>query len=883
MTPSDPCENTNSTNGNQRNELRRTLQWSEKGCDEALEVENKRYEKYMAEEKRNWDQLRQELTKYKGDLRTSDFQLAKGLDISRQPVIDFMAGTREDLPIYRANLIRLWDFLTAPEKMEKLGKRLSKEATKNRERLRKEGPDRLLRLAGFLPRSQSLTVDGEPLKDKKIYRIVSRLSSFWIPDKNLWSIEEAILNAILKEVPSQENALFSEKLICVEAAKNWLEERYKNAPPRRIRKILSLINTYARAGKTNFEETELFELYQSVTENEILRNPDDHHIRIRVIDCEFKNLTFLLDDFAQDNKFKPIVEEIEKSGFRLEQEIGILQEFSKFNPNEQKSLGLNPVKEAVITWRMGKDISTFSWRYSSIAPHIENMLVALAHGLGYPSLKLCGLAVRALGKRANSLARISVSLTDNNSQKTYNGLWVDQNTITCLLQAVVVAFESWLSETMSDTTNYPNLCKKNAKVLHKLHQARKLLNDYQIDDYSIQDSENEIKIDGANKCLEEVIDTITDLRISLLQESILIQQCYEERLERHEHMAKLMQIRSAHIQGIITQAAKFLHGESYQAGISNAYVPIALLYAAENMIYNFFSGNKKFLYGKLWRTPLKDISYYKEQLRKYILKDKNNNLFDFDLHLCISEIFGNLGRLDLYFCNEEEDRNHLVEAIDNFLVAVYFSSKIGNRHRVAHWLTHVSRTYSRLSNQDQATKYAAFAEKLVNFQISPRDQPEYREALMAEVNLAWGERCLIENKFKEAIEYFIKSLSGALYLKFARLIADSLYGIGKAAKIAYEEQSEDKFEKYFSLWRKKLEDNLDTNIQKMPDKNIYEQIINFLKKIEQDADWNSISEDFKNESIKIWHNWANAMANAANEEHPVERDIKSGVFLKSLT
>ena len=56
-----------------------------------------------------WEQLRQELQRYKAELGTSHSELAEGMGISRQPVVSFMQKSRQDLPIYRSNLIRLWN------------------------------------------------------------------------------------------------------------------------------------------------------------------------------------------------------------------------------------------------------------------------------------------------------------------------------------------------------------------------------------------------------------------------------------------------------------------------------------------------------------------------------------------------------------------------------------------------------------------------------------------------------------------------------------------------------------------------------------------------------------------------------------------------------
>ena len=132
-------------------------------------------DQYQHTQRRYWSQLRQELQRYKSELGTSHSELADGLGLSRQPVVSFMQEDREDLPIYRSHLVRLWDQITSPESYPTRG--LSEVRRTNRQSLRKDGPSRLLKLAGFLPDEENLKLEVSPKRHHQIQRLVSGLSN----------------------------------------------------------------------------------------------------------------------------------------------------------------------------------------------------------------------------------------------------------------------------------------------------------------------------------------------------------------------------------------------------------------------------------------------------------------------------------------------------------------------------------------------------------------------------------------------------------------------------------------------------------------------------------------------------------------------------------
>jgi len=861
------------------------------------------YQKREQEHQRYWKELRRKLKELQDEKQFSATEIAEGLGISRQTYAEFInydenkdKDKGKTLPIYRDSLLALWDFLTAPQQIEDK-RHLSPENRAKRQSLKNESPDRLLEIVGFLPESQSLALDGDPLRQKKIHRIASRLCSSWIQDKDLWKMEEIILNTIIEEGRFNNENFEKQKdqrdptKFDLKTAEKWIERLYKDSFNYEIikNKFLSSINRYNTLGKSSFDLIELFELYQSIAENEFLRdqNKKEKNIRIRIVDCEFRSLNESfkdMRDLAEDNPdHSNILWKVIDIGIDTENQLRRveLKKESKNEGNENIFLAFQPVKEAKITYRLGEDKKYLSCVYHSSSAQVENMLIALKEGLGY-TLELTGLSMRALGNESSSLARVSAVLYDKNSQKNYQGLWVDINTLNCMLQAVALAVESWLSEKIHSQDNYYSICQCTGKILNDLQNSRKALYDYRIENNNYSKS--------AEQLADEVLEETKKLNNYLLEEDESIRNFYQNLLERIEHMAKLVKARSAHIEGNIISTKKLLYTEANQSNIADKYnyIPVYLLYATENMIYKLFAGERQFLVGELWRVGNNlTLASYTNQIKEYI--ENNSTALDINLYLSLSEIYGNFGRLELYSCKNSE-RKQLEMAVNNFLIATYFSLKIDRRQRVAHWLTHLSRTSSRLGDKDKAEQYASLAKQMVTQAISPRDNSKYCEAIMAEVNLADGEKyLLIDNNPYLAIEAFLKALNGSLNLKFARLIADSLYGIARSAKLLSEKEVKKGSKFHFKInFPKDFSNSRNTN----GEQTITEKVTNVLTEIEQNSDkydneddyWKFIYNEFKAQAKKIWHDWANVDINSDNQpvEHPFEGEIDTGNFLGAV-
>ncbi|OCR02151.1 hypothetical protein BCD67_13515 [Oscillatoriales cyanobacterium USR001] len=873
--------------------------------------ENEEKDKEKKRWKIFWDKLNES-----GLLSGKTRNIEVCLGITKGKFKEILSGKREFFPT-RYQIINLYTNIIHSNRTPS---QLSEEKKAKLKELNIEDLDSFLRFAGFMPekkeKNEPRTSEEDQSKNynDRVHRIACRLSSKWISDENFWQIEEAIINEIQKNHLKTKENDFS-----ILGAETWLKENFDESHTQIQEKFKSSLERYASLGKSKFNEIELFELAQSILENLWFKQKQEKTgllPSIRIVNVDFQSLTKSLEFLREKNSV--VFQQIQNSGRQVESKIikSGNQENSKnitesSDPNSEESTKISTsisLTEATITCRLETSETEVKWRYSSTASHIETMLEALHHGLGYPSLKLSGLSVRSLGKKANSLARVSVSLTDEKSEKIYYGLWVDQNTITAILQAVVVAVKHWLSDTMQNSSSkYQEICTLLAQIFEDLNEGRKALNDYNFD----------------SEYFKKVIKKIEEVTLQLNRENLYdyLNNCYKDRLEYHKHMAELMLSRSAHIKGDMTEARNNLDFVKAHKRIDNQYDPISILYASEEIIYKFFSEDKDFLKDYQLRNNDKSFKFYQTKIEEYISSEKStskeNFFFDFDLYLCISEIYGNFGRLELYFWKTSEDRKYLEEeAINNFLVAAYFSLKIGNMQRVAHWLTHVSRAYSRLGadKAEDAKNYVNVAGEIVEQLISPKYNVTERTWRQAEYYLALGEYYLHCNdkqiKAKDSnielsIENFCLALKGAMILSFCRLIADSLYGIYRSIKLIDKmvnkqknEEKKSKMEKMFNTIIKRhlnkeylaeITDLLGKTNNGHKDilennKNLLSEIVFYIHSDSQQINWLKISSEFKEGAKYVWRTLANQRKEQDSLEvkHPIEVEIDEDSFLAKL-
>lgn len=850
---------------------------------------NPSLEKYEEEENRYWQQLRQEFNRYKSELEVTNVELAEGLGISRQPLVSFMNKSSNKLPIRRSHLMCLWDFLTGPEQIEH--KNISDEAKSNREQLREAGSNSLLKAAGFLPSSTNMILEVEPSRHQQLQRIASRLSNLKFTEftdfiKIAETIEDEIAASyervsIPDEKPIIEGYASLKNIDAI--VKQWWSDRihYEKPSQKMLQALQEAITKLIALGKSEFNKAEVFELFLYILENEQTTENTNKFLRkIRVTECQFKTLTFSLEEDTDDLGTK---QWLKNAGIKAE----------RFLRDDLYPEISDTAIEVSVTCDFGKTHQNVCWQYSSSGTYYDNMLAAVARGMGYRSnLKLVDLASRPLGRKEITARLVKASATLKNEEKNdgtckfYQGVWIDLDTITSILQSLVSAARSWLSENLSDDDickNYYEVCQALAEIEKSLTYCQKLTSGY------VFHSDRRLKDLSVKSYLKSELDRIQEIQKTHLKAHPIFRDFYARDLERQFCIANLILARSAHIQINMTEAAESLSevGAALNGNSQiSEYKPVVIMYRLEEMLHKFLSGDRSFIEAKQWQSPSSsyNINYCLNELKIYI-KEGNSKYgsypgrFDFDVYLCASEIFARSARLD--FCSELESVQKLDTAAENFLMAAYCSSKIGLRLKAAHSLANASRVCCRLGDGDRSEKLAALTENIIKAEIKPTDVFSYHEAILAEVNIARGEKLLlIDSSFKEALKLFFMSLKGSIFLGFTRLIAQNFYNISrvcdqlKTSKLKFAML----FTKYFDRHKIELFDEK-KGWEKTP---VSTEAINFLSNLDASADWETIAKLFKEEAKSIWHQCFEEANPGKEGNHPIEDAIDNYKFLCKL-
>lgn len=855
-------------------------------------MDQRKLDRYEQEQRRYWNQLRQELQRYKEELGATHSELAEGLAISRQPLVSFMQDDRPDLPIHRAHLIRLWNRLTAPQ-----DRRLSEARLSKRQVLQQEGPDRLLRAAGFLPEEESLKLDANPDRYQQIQRIVAGLSN--IPagnDTDFIDLVDSIETDFISKAfgfkrlsPAANEDVFSPQKKIEHKINQWLDrwikENLYTEPLSHIKsRFKRAIYKLIKQGKEIFKDQEIFELYLSILENYRVDKKVETGVKLRVAQCQFSNLTFsILDqDSSDDQAFR---DELIRLFLSAEAQLQFSddQDFLVANSNENerylRSVVEDVVTEASVTCilRMkddssGCDCDRIRWTCSSSTTHFENMFTAIYQGLGCErDLELVDFSTASLGKRSDSLMKSSTAFKSQTDKRLHQGIWVDRSTVVGTAQSIVVAVKSWLADQLPEPVAYRayyEACRAIASIDNCLSDGCKFLSDY-----VLQQPEDPQAVPARKYLAKEVITRIDQLRQGALADAPILQDWYGLDLQRKYCRAQIACARSCHVEGDLKSAAQFLvkAQETLDAPGVQEDVPLALRLQQEQMLQSFYSGDQAFIHNRVWRqTPQRHL----QTLRNYIYGESLSSAhhrycgrLDPHVYLCAAEILARVGRLEISFATSPE-ASHLAQAAENLLMAAYYASKAGERQRAAHWLANASRVYCRLGDGDKAAKLVDIAARVLNQAIDQRYSAQYKLAIVAEVDISRGEKALlIDRDPLQALQHFGRSLRGAAYLSFVRLLADSLYNIARAAEALKQPMDIALLQGDYDMAPNRFINPL------------VKDAMTFLASLDSQATWAEAAPQFKQQAQKIWHHWAVTTASDPQVRHPIEQEIEQGAYL----
>lgn len=859
-------------------------------------TENNAIEQYECEQKLYWDQLRQELHRYKHELGATNIELAEGLTISRQPLVSFMQESRSDLPIQRVHLMCLWYSLTSPECVQK--KRLATKCQHARQMLQKAGPDRLLQLAGYLPKGEQLKLAINPERYQQIQRIASGLSMIPVQDdtdfidlvdfleREFISRTFAIKNMI--KIPPKE--VLSSQYLSEENIDYWVNKWIKNniymeLKPSVESRFRRAIYKFIRQGRHTLTSREIFELYLSILENEKIYRKIENSFKIRVSQCQFADLTFSifeLDD-SGDKAFRDKLMQLflhAESRLRFADSDDDSQgSYSAERQRYLKGVVADVVTEASVTciFQSYRNKQKYSericWNYASSATHFENMFTAIYQGMGCEEeLELVDFSTITIGRRVDSLVKASTTLKEHEQERLHQGIWVDKSTVVSVAQSVVVALKSWLTAKLPNGdayTLYYDACTDMAAITHCLHHGCKSLSEY-----VLQPQEEERADPARDYLLKNVVRPVERLRQDVLASTPILQAWYSANLERKNCLSQISCARSCHVEGDLKRAAEFLEQaqETLQLPGVNEDVALDLRLEQEQLLQKFYSGDHTFIANRHWRESFPS---HLKLLRDYIFESDSSGTqrryrgrLDANVYLCVSEIYARAGRLEFVFATREEEA-HLVQSADHLLIAAYYASKVGERKRTAHWLANASRVYCRLGDGGMANKLIGMTDQLLCQSIDQRYSDQYKDAIMAEVHISRGEKALlIDQDPQEAIYYFGRSFQGAAYLGFVRLLADSLYNIARAAETLEQPVNLGNWLGCYGVSQKRTGNHFVT------------EAIDAISSLDSNMMLADTAPFFKQAAQKIWHDWTVTSSGNPDAKHPLEEAIEKGEYLQ---
>jgi hypothetical protein len=865
-------------------------------------------------------------------------EVSEGIDLSRQTVFDLING-KSFINIDKFKLITLWEVLSNSDIYNERSRKskLQQNYVDSRERLRADGPDRLLSIFGFAKETIDLPINSV----KKAYQIISRLSSPVVSENLIWKIEDSVaeqIRASKNNNPtifdlSESKALDSEieKMIVllndqigIDAIdRQTNQERFENA-----------IKRYVRIGKSIFTDFEIIELFYSIKQKTIERKGLDEEFIVHVLSCEIKSLDFcqrVLDEIIgkdKKNTEEEIISRINLCGKEAKQKHGIepVQEV-------EEEIGYSTIKEAQIDCiyfdskknRVDPSKKKFSWVYRSNDTNVRNILNAITRGLGIEA-SLEELKINSLSSNSDSLIKVSCLVKiNNNKQELYRGVWVDMDILTCIAQSFICACGQWIKK-----QNIGNLIQEMYYNMHLIYrhigEARDALYYYKTErnfernniDTSDTSNPNSLRnfernnIDASDTSNPNLLESIIkNLKKSsknmkkIMSENEKIKSNFPYLVEFIDfaiQYSDFLDIRCSQINGNSKNAKDLIASfESEYLQDNSPYITmdfIKLMHKTEKMLNNIFQGNWQMVIDRDWDRE-EVLNDNDNIINKYISdakpKHKNWIVHTTSFNYALSEYYGNWSRLDFYFCKRGE-KKEFEKSINGFLRAAYFSLQNDNAIRYSYWLCHAARSYARLGKISEADAALEIAEDVIDKVFKKTDDVVYKTSIKSICYLVKFENNLFKFEFeqtitaaeilfsKESIDNIVTAIIGFYIIGFERLMFDGIYELSQLI-VTLNSFSGSAEEKSKILVR--LKDSMTDRINEMSARKEDEQQLEKLllvEKIEEASKKISeileISKLYEDQVKTRWADWFNpALRIGRLTEHPICGLIDSNEFL----
>ncbi|KOP24634.1 hypothetical protein AMR41_19820 [Hapalosiphon sp. MRB220] len=830
------------------------------------------------------EELREMLHFFLDNLGATQVELSQGMGVSRPVVIDFLNGVKEQLPVDREGLIKLCESLQSRRVSKRKSKTESEKTTQriesNPDELRRLlgeiGADELLESAGFLPENTSII----RVSRKKFFQVAQVVALLELLDfEHFLSTTQEFLAIATNKIAIASKKLFGEYSESQESdSLRYLIENLRKSHPTlglklRLEVIDKLQRTWNRlkgGGKTNFTQKEAIGLFLSIAIREQMpKHLANFHLRVERLEFQI-----LSESLIKEAEYSLVYDKFVKIATQAEYELNTPGVDSTTQPKLQPLDSLSPVMMAVVTCSFGHDDNKsefLEWMYTSNNTFVENAVGACSLQMGLTEeMANINISTRTLDSSVDSLVETTVIL---GNKQQYQGIWVDRDSMITILQAIVCAAKSWLADKNwsgeLDLEIYNSAFRTLSELRKQLTKARRAFQKFQF-----------LGEDCNLAQIKKITETARDELKKLPNKDIYFS--YRINFYRCYFLGKRLELRLSNTQGNISNA-RLLIQEINQVlesdeKVKEELVPIQALIQSEIYLYELSCGHNPDLFSQNNRSKWLGLEEWDSKIRGAIKPGSCYKDPGLDIYQALSEIYGNVGRIEFYLC---DDKSKLEKAAEYFIRAAHYASRIGLTRRASRWLAFAGRVWVRLGNDILPQQASKFADKLAKTNLTFGHSPNFCQAVLSENYLLDGEYLLlIQNDPIKALERFLEALKGAVYLGLNRRICDALFNISRCSKKLGNFSTKEGLSRVF-----KEEDHLsELNKNKLNpmSNNTSEKVLDLLCNLwsrEDNPSWFQVRAEFSELAAQTWQGWHLDTKPGATTKHPIAERIENGSWL----
>lgn len=812
-------------------------------------------------------------------------ELSQGMNVSRPVVIDFLNGEKERLPVDREGLIKLCESLQngkaskrkSKTEVEKTTEQVESNSKELRKLLGEIGVDELLESAGFLPeKTKMIRVTSE--RFFQVAQVVALLEFLDFEDL-LPTTQEFLAIATNKiAIASKKSSVEYSEYRDNDSLGHLIEELRTSYPTLGLKLRLEVIDKLQRTwkrlkagGKTNFTRQEAIALFLSIIIKEQMPK-DVANLRIRVQKLEFQTLSRYIN---AEEEYSDLYHRFVQIAHQAECDLNTPGLCSTMQLEAKSLDSLTPVIMAIVTCSFshdGKSNEPIEWMYTSGNTIVENAIGACSLHMGFTEdIANVSTSTKTLDSTIDSLVETTVIL---GNKQQYQGIWVDRDSIITMLQAIIYAAKQWLVDQNTngklDIEIYGSVCKALSELRKRLTRARRAFQKFQFLDQECQSVE-----------IKKIADTARDELKKIPKENIYFS--YRLNFYRCYFLARRLELRLSNFQGNISNA-QLLIQEINQVleedqKVKQELVPIQALIQSEVYLYKLSCGHDPDLFSESKRSSWLGLEAWDSKIRGAIKPGSCYEDPGWDVYLALSEIYGNVARIEFYLC---DDKSTLNKAAEYFLRAAHYALRIGLAQRASRWLAFTGRVWVRLGDGNLPRQASKLADKLAKTDLTAGHSHNFCQAVLSEIYLLDGEYLLlIQDDPTKALECFLEALKGAVYLGLNRRICDALFNISRCSNKLGNFSTKEGLSRVFKSEDHYLTESNKNKLNPMSN-NTSEKVLDLLCSLwsrEDNPTWFQVRAEFSDLAAQTWQGWHLDTKPGATTKHPIAERIESESWL----